>query len=142
MILANCLDCLILLGLLLIFNALYIIGLHSASQGTYILAPLNKTWNKMLLGWESRSKIVNILKDALYEGSIGCIVCMPSIHSLIFLSITLPKLGFNLGQYLTLMPNLFTVIICWIFYVCILHSVVDFFDTIRKLIIVLIVKNG
>lgn len=126
---------LIIIVILLIFNAFYILGLHKAAQGDYILSKPNEILNKLLLGRKSKVKIINLIRSNLYEALIGCIDCMASIHSIIFLQVISSYLEFQIVLSLKLF-------FLWIIYVCMLSFIVDFFDTVKTLIITFIVKNS
>ena len=121
--------------IILIFNALYILGLYKAAQGQYILSKPNSILNNILLGWTCRFKLINTIRSNLYEALIGCVDCMASVHSIIFLT----PIKFYFDWQITPSFSLFAL---WIFYVCILSFILDFFDTMRTLIITLIVKNS
>ena len=126
---------LLVFGLLTIFNSLFILGLHGASQEPYILAPLNNWLNRQLVKKKTRYKWFNSLKDNLYEAMIGCIECMSSFHSLSFLAIVMPTLGFNLHDIFVLIPIL-------LIYIPVVKTLVDFFDTLLGFMKSVIVKNS
>lgn len=127
---------LLIVLILLIFNAMFILGLHGAAQEPYVLSKPHDIWNKILLGWDSRFFIINYLKDALYESSIGCTRCMASFHSITFLQ----TIAFY-SDVTIITPSLIGFIL-WAIYVCILSYLVDFFDKTGELIKTFIVKNS
>ena len=126
---------LLVFGLLAIFNSLFILGLHGASQEPYILAPVNNWLNKQLVEKKTRYEWFNNFKSELYEPMIGCIECMSSFHSFTFLAIILPNLGFNLHDIFVLTPTL-------LIYIPVVKTLVDFFDTLLDFMKSMIVKNS
>src|SRR5690606_23250722 len=72
--------------ILLLLNAMYIIGLHGATKEPYILHNLEKKVNKILTS-KGRFNFINTFKDNLYECLIGCLICMASLHGTLFLTI-------------------------------------------------------
>lgn len=126
---------LLVFSLLTIFNSLFILGLHGASQEPYILAPVNNWLNRLLIEKKTRYKWLNIIKANLYEPMIGCIECMSSFHSLTFLAVMMPSLGFNSHEIFVLIPVL-------LIYIPVVKTLVDFFDTLLDFMKSVIVKNG
>lgn len=125
----------LMIGILLIFNAFYILGLFKAAQGEYILSKPNNLLSKLLLGWNCKIKIINFLRLSLYEMLIGCVDCMASFHSIVFLK----TIGFYFGYQFEYSLKLFFL---WILYVCMLSFVVDFFDMLKTLIGTIIVRKS
>lgn len=117
--------------LLLLLNAMYIIGLQAATKEPYILYSIEKKINKILTS-KGRFNFINILKDNLYECMIGCLVCMASFHGTLFL--TTAFFLFDLKK-MYLVPIL-------LFYIPALSFLVDVLSSIKSIIEFKIVKNG
>lgn len=126
---------LIVFSLLTIFNAMYILGLHNAFQEPYILAPLDRWLLKHLVEKRTRFQLLNELKDGLYECIIGCLPCMASFHSIVFLVIILPCIGFTTEYIFAVSPIL-------LIYIPVVSFLVDSFDIIRNWILEEILKNS
>lgn len=115
----------------LLLNAMYIIGLHSATKEPYVLHNLEKKVNKILTS-KGRFNFINVFKDNLYECTIGCVVCMASLHGTLFLTTAFFLFGL---KKIYLVPIL-------LFYIPALSFVIDVLTSIKSIIEIKIVKNS